>query len=206
MNPTLRRSALLIRLHVIVVLAGLLTVTGTQIAPRAGLGTAGGLLASAFTAASFTGALTFRRNPPWDQVFFLTSAFLLGFLLPSIFGWRDPGRYLWRPAILAIGGLATSAGAGRGMRAGFRTLAPALWVLSLVYWIGWFVLGLTAAGTIVQVAWSAGGYVVFWGLAASWAAGLSWVELDRNPMQKGLELYLLVLNLLLSAHTMLRPI
>jgi hypothetical protein len=37
-------------------------------------------------------------------------------------------------------------------------------------------------------------------------AGLSTVDLDRQPMQKGLELYLLALNLALSAHAMLRPI
>jgi hypothetical protein len=92
------------------------------------------------------------------------------------------------------------------MRSGFRALAPALWALSLVYWIGWFVLGLAGVGATMKVVWSASGYVVFWGLAASWAAGLSTADLDRQPMQKGLELYLLVLNLALSAHAMLRPI
>jgi hypothetical protein len=58
----------------------------------------------------------------------------------------------------------------------------------------------------MQVIWSSGGYVVFWGLATSWAAGLSTAELESQAMQKGLELYLLVLNLTLSAHAMLRPI
>jgi hypothetical protein len=99
-----------------------------------------------------------------------------------------------------------SAGAGKLLRPGFLALAPFLLGLSLVYWIGWFVLGLAGVGATMKVIWSASGYVAFWGLAANWAAGLSRAELDCQPMQKGLELYLLVLNLTLSAHAMLRPI
>ncbi len=206
MNLPHRTASLLIRLLVILLLAGLLTFAGSQVTPREGFSTVGGLLVSAFTAASFTGALTFRRSPPWDHVLFLTSAFLLGVLLPSIFGWRDPGRTLWRPALLAIGGLGLSVGMGRGLQSGFRTLAPVLWALSLVYWVGWFALGLAGADTAMKVIWSAGGYVVFWGLAASWTAGLSMPDLDRQPLQKALELYLLILNLVLASLGMLRPI
>jgi hypothetical protein len=207
MKSRTQAGILTLRILSVLIMAALVTLTGLHTNPKTGLSTSWGIVSVAVLAVAFAGSLTFRQSKVWSLGLFLLGAYMLGLIFPWLgLGRGDGGDQVRMAGVLVGASLFVSFGIGRILRPGFLMLRPFLWALTLIYWVGWAVLGLLGLSAIERVFWAGSGYILFTGLTASWAAGLSPAALEHGYVQKSIEIYTLAINLLLSALGMLRPI
>lgn len=146
----------------------------------------------------FIGAITFKTAPGWNAALMFSLAFLLGALFGGL---SAEGRgSTWLAGLgTALVILLVAALLGHLLRGRLRPIWLGLWGFSWAFVAAWAVLILLQPPVWFLTVWGFAGLAVFGGVAVGWFAELGSPSRSAPGSALALDLYILGLNLTLSA-------
>jgi len=151
----------------------------------------------------YVGLLTFGDAAGWNVAILLGLGVACGAAISAVPGVQQRQASDLLPLLSAMMLLVLAWVSGRGFREAFSWLGRILWIGALGYWLGLVLLALTGADDLLRLTWLAAGLALFTGLAGGWFARMGPDEFHPDEVRRAGELYLLGLNLWVTAALLL---